>query len=257
MKKSSLLGTFVSFFLCALCIVPFLYVLYSSFQTIDGNFTVKYYYQVFVGQTQYLIQFWKSVGMSLFIAVGQTVISVLAAYAFAKYKFPGKFLLFFILMILMILPLQVTLMPNYIVLRETNILDTYWALALPAIILPLGTFILTQSFKAVPSSIVEAARIDGCKLPRLLWQIVIPMSKNGIVCIFLLSFLDAWNMVEQPITYLKDFMDYPISVALASVPPGDPTILLTACVLVTLPPLFLFSFFNRELTEGIALGGEK
>ncbi len=257
MKKTSLFGAFVSIFLCALCIVPFLYVLFTSLQTAQGGFTLKYYYDVFIGQTQYIFQFWKSVGMSLFIAVGQTVISVLAAYAFAKYKFPGKFLLFFILMILMILPLQVTLMPNYIVLRETNILDTYWALALPAIILPLGTFILTQSFKAVPNSIVEAARMDGCKLPRLLWQIVLPMSKNGIVCIFLLSFLDAWNMVEQPITYLKDFMDYPISVALASVPPGDPTILLTACVLVTLPPLFLFSFFNRELTEGIALGGEK
>lgn len=256
-KKRSLFGAAVSFFLCALCIVPFLYVLCSSFQTAQGDFTLKYYYQVFVGQTQYLIQFWKSVGMSLAIALGQVFVSILAAYGFAKCRFPGKFVLFFLLMILMILPLQVTLMPNYIVLRETGILDTYWALALPAIILPLGTFILTQSFKAIPSSIVEAARIDGCRLPRLLWQIVVPVSKNGILCVFLLSFLDAWNMVEQPITYLKDFMDYPISVALASVPPGDPTILLTACVLVTLPALFLFSFFNRELTEGIALGGEK
>ena len=198
-----------------------------------------------------------SVVVTLTSMLLQTVVMVPAAYSFAKYKFPGKFILFFILMILMILPLQVTLMPNYIVLREANILDTYWALALPAIILPLGTFILTQSFKAIPNSIIEAARLDGCKLPRLIWQILLPMSKNGIVCIFLLSFLDAWNMVEQPITYLKDFADYPIAVALASVPPGDPTVLLVACVLVTLPPLFLFAFFNRELTEGIALGGEK
>lgn len=256
-KRRNLLSVGLSFFLCALCVLPFLYVLYSSFRTAQGSFTLKYYYDVFIGQTQYIFQFWKSVGMSFFIAVGQTFVSVLAAYAFAKFKFPGKFILFFILMILMILPLQVTLMPNYIVLREANILDTYWALALPAIILPLGTFILTQSFKAIPNSIIEAARLDGCKLPRLIWQILLPMSKNGIVCIFLLSFLDAWNMVEQPITYLKDFADYPIAVALASVPPGYPTILLTACVLVTLPALFLFSFFNRELTEGIALGGEK
>lgn len=256
-KKRSLLRAAISFFLCAVCILPFLYVLVSSLQSAQGSFTLRYYYQVFVSQTQYLFRFWKSVGLSLAIALGQVVVSVLAAYAFAKYKFPGKFLLFFLLMILMILPLQVTLMPNYIVLEEANILNTYWALALPAIILPLGTFILTQSFKAVPNSIVEAARMDGCKLPRLLVQIVLPMSKNGLICIFLLSFLDAWNMVEQPITYLKEFADYPIAVALASVPPGDPTVLLVACVLVTLPPLFLFSFFNRELTEGIALGGEK
>ena len=256
-KKRSLFGTAASFFLCAVCILPFLYVLFSSLRTVQGDFTLKYYYQVFIAQTQYLFRFWKSVGLSLAIALAQVFVSVLAAYAFAKYRFPGKFILFFLLMILMILPLQVTLMPNYIVLEEAGLLGTYWALALPAIILPLGTFILTQSFKAVPGSIVEAARMDGCRLPRLLWQILLPMSRNGILCIFLLSFLDAWNMVEQPITYLKNFAEYPIAVALASVPPGDPTALLVACVLVTLPPLFLFSFFNQELTEGIALGGEK
>ena len=88
MKKRSLLGAFLSFFLCALCIVPFAYVLYSSFQTAQGDLTLKYYYQVFVGQTQYLFQFWKSVGMSLLIALAQVFVSVLAAYGFAR--FPGK-----------------------------------------------------------------------------------------------------------------------------------------------------------------------
>ncbi len=256
-KRRSLLAGTLSFFLCALCIVPFAYVLISSFQTVEGDFSLGYYYEVFLGQSQYLFRFWKSVGLSLAIALGQVLISVLAAYGFAKYRFPGKFLLFFLMMILMILPLQVTLVPNYILLKEGNLLDTNWALILPAIVVPLGTFILTQSFRAVPNSVLEAARLDGCKLPRLLVQILLPMSKSGFVCVFLLSFLDAWNMVEQPITYLKNFADYPISVALASVPPGDPTVLLVACVLVTLPSVFLFALFNREMSEGIAMGGEK
>lgn len=247
----------LSFFLCAMCIVPFFYVLLTSFRDTRGDFTLKYYYEVFVGQSQYLFRFWKSVGLSLFIAIGQVAVSALAGYSFAKYRFPGKHILFFTLMILMILPLQVTLMPNYIVLEKTRILNTYASLALPAIILPLGTFILTQSFRAIPNSVIEAARLDGCKLPGLLLRVAMPMSRNALVCVFLLSFLDAWNMVEQPITYLKEFVDYPIAVALASVPPGDPSVLLTACVLVALPPMFLFAFFNRELTEGIALGGEK
>ena len=256
-KKISLWSAALSFFLCAICIVPFLYVLITSFQTAQGEFTLKYYYEVFLGQSQYLLRFWKSFGLSLAIALGQLVISVLAAFGFARYKFLGKHGLFFTLMILMILPLQVTLMPNFIILEKANLLNTYAALILPAIILPLGTFILTQSFRAIPGSVIEAARLDGCKLPKLLLRVVVPMSRNALICVLLLSFLDAWNMVEQPITYLKNFADYPISVALASVPPGDPTVLLTACVLVTLPPLFLFAFFNRELTEGIALGGEK
>ena len=258
MKKArNLWSVALSFLLCAMCIVPFVYVLMASFQNAQGDFTLKYYYEVFMGQSQYLFRFWKSIGLSLCIAIGQVVVSALAGYSFAKYQFPGKHILFFILMILMILPLQVTLMPNYIILEKVHILNTYASLALPAIILPLGTFILTQSFRAIPNSVIEAARLDGCKLPGLLLRVVIPMNQNALVCVFLLSFLDAWNMVEQPITYLKDFASYPIAVALASVPPGDPTVLLTACVLVTLPPLFLFAFFNRELTEGIALGGEK
>ena len=257
MKKRNLLVSTLSMFLCALCVVPFLYVLVNSFRDAAGSFTMKYYCEVFIAQTRYLYRFWKSMGLSLVIALGQVFVSALAGFAFARYRFPGKYLLFFTLMILMILPIQVTLMPNFIVLQELNILDTYAALALPAIILPLGTFILTQSFRAISSSVVEAAKIDGCKFPALLLKVVLPMSSNALICVFLLSFLDAWNMVEQPMTYLKDFMDYPISVALASVPPGDPTVLLTACVLVTLPPLALFAFFNRELTEGITLGGEK
>ena len=196
-------------------------------------------------------------GLSLCIASGQLIVSAMAGYGFAKYRFPGKSILFFILMVLMILPIQVTLVPNYIILDRAKLINTYASLALPAITFPLGTYILTLSFRSLSGSVIESARLDGCTLPGLLLRIVMPMSRNALICVFLLSFLDAWNMVEQPVTYLRDFADFPLAVALASVPPGDPTVLLTACVLVSLPPLFLFAFFNRELTEGIALGGEQ
>ena len=255
MRRS--VSTALAFLLCAVCVVPFLYVFLASLRGADGEFTAYYYYQVFLAQSRYLFRFWKSLGLCLCIAAGQVAVSVPAAYGFAKYRFPGRNALFFLLMILMILPLQVTLVPNYIILEKAGLLNTYASLALPAIILPLGAFILTHSFRALSNSVIEAARLDGCSLPGLLLRVVLPMSKNALICVFLLAFLDAWNMVEQPITYLKDFADYPIAVALASVPPGDPTVLLAACILVTLPPLFLFAFFNRELTEGIALGGER
>ena len=139
MKKRSFFTAALSFFLCALCVVPFLYVLFSSFRSVDGAFTLRYYDQVFLSQTQYLFRFWKSVGLCSAIAFCQVAVSTLAGFGFAKYRFPGKNVLFFLLMILMILPLQVTLMPNYIVLEELKLLNTYWTLALPAIILPLGT----------------------------------------------------------------------------------------------------------------------
>lgn len=249
-------AVFVSLFLCAVCIVPFVYVLFSG--TIrEGQWSLQAYYEVFLGKTEFLLRFWKSLGLSAAITVVQVAVSTLAGYGFAKFRFPGKNTLFFLLMVLMILPLQVTLMPNYLLLQGMGLMGTYFSLALPAIFVPLGAFIMTQSFRAIPDSMVEAARLDGCGTLAMILKILLPANSNGLICTALLSFVDAWNMVEQPLTYLKDFQDYPISVALASVSPAEPTVLLACCVLVTLPPLFLFMLFNQELSSGIALGGEK
>lgn len=257
MKKSHRFASFVALVLTLLCVMPFLYVFAKSFAGTQGGLTLDYYYEVFLAETQYLVRFWKSLALSLIIAAGQLIASTLAGYGFAKCNFPGKNVLFFLLMILMIMPLQVTLVPNYLMLDEMGLLDTYYALALPAIFVPLGTFIMTRSFKSVSNDIIEAARLDGCGTFEVICRIAVPMNKSGLVCTMLLSFLDGWNMVEQPIVYLKDFITYPISVGLASVPPGDPTIQLVCCILVVIPPLFLFSYFNWELVEGIAIGGEK
>ena len=122
---------------------------------------------------------------------------------------------------------------------------------------PLGAFILRQSFASIPDSIIDAAMLDGCGIPRTLLWIAMPMNVSGLVCAFLLSFLDAWNMVEQPIAYLRNFERYPLSVALAYVPPTSMAIHLVCCILVVLPCLFLFAFFNRELVEGITLAEVK
>ena len=126
---------------------PFLYVFVRSFLS-PGGVTFQYYYDVFLASPKYLFRFWKSIGMAVCIAAGQLLISVFAGFGFAKYKFPGRNFLFFLLMILMTLPVQVTLVPDFIMLGYMNLLNTYAALILPSIIVPLGTFILTQSFKS-------------------------------------------------------------------------------------------------------------
>lgn len=256
MKSKHGLSSILALLLTLLCVVPYLYVLIKSFWGETG-LTLDFYYEVFLSETQYLVRFWKSLTLSLIIAVCQLIVSTLAGYGFAKCKFPGKNVIFFLLMILMIMPLQVTLVPNYLILDELGLLNTYYALALPAIFVPLGTYIMTRSFKSVSNDVIEAARLDGCSTIGVICQITVPMNKSGLVCTFLLSFLDGWNMVEQPMAYLKDFIKYPMSVGLATIPPDDPTIQLVCCVLVALPPLFLFAYYNRELVEGIAIGGEK
>ena len=249
--KTSLGGNIFAWVFAFISIAPFVYVLALSFLTPKGV-TFGYYYDVFLGTSQYLLRFWKSLLICLAIVAGQLIVSVLAGYGFAKCDFPGKNILLFILMILMVLPWQVTLAPNYIMLDKLGLLDTYSALILPSIFIPLGTFILTQSFKSVSDDIIDAAKLDGCGLFRLLTKILLPMNTSGLVCVTLLSFLDGWN-----IAYIKDFLRYPISVALAYVPPADSTLQLVCCIMVVLPPLFLFTYFNRELVEGIVLAEVK
>lgn len=238
-------------------LVPFAIVLVSGIYQRETGVSFQAYYDVFLGSPRYLLCFWRSLGICLGITAGQIVISVLAGYGFAKCKFPGKNIMFFFLMILMVLPLQVTLVPNYIMLDRLNLLGTDASLILPGMFVPLGTFIMTQSFKAVSSEMIDVAKLDGCGIPRILMQIVVPMNKGSLVCVGLLSFLDSWNMVEQPIAYLKDFTKYPISVALAYVSNSDFTRQIVCCILVMLPPLFLFSCFSKEMVEGIVFGEEK
>ena len=257
MKNSGKISQFIALVLVLLCISPYIYVFLSSLISPDGEWTLKYYYKTFLGSAQFLTRFWKSLFLCLCIAAGQVAASTLAGFGFAKYSFPGKHLVFFLLMILMIMPLQVTLVPNYIILDKMGLMNTYRALALPAIFVPLGTFIMTQSFKSIPNEILEAARLDGCGVMGLLTRIAVPMNKSGLICTMLLSFLDGWNMVEQPMVYIEEFRDLPIAVALASVPPENPTVQLVCCILVILPPLALFCYFNRELVEGIVIGKEK
>lgn len=237
-------------------LLPFGYVLLRSFISTEGVDLLPYY-QVFWGQSQYLMRFWESLGISLCIGFGQLVISALAAYGFARYRFKGRNLLFFVLTILMVLPIQVILVPNYIMLNNLGLLDTYASLILPQIFVPLGTFILRQSFLSIPASIMDAAMLDGCNAVDILVRVAMPMNVSGMVCVFLLSFLDAWNMVEQPIAYLKDVNRYPIYVALVYVAPTNTAIQLACCVLVIFPCLFLFTFFNQELVSGITLAEEK
>ena len=250
-------GTMFAALLVIISVAPFCYVLLCSFFPQENTFSVQSYYDVLLGQSQYLLRFWKSLLLCLAIVLGQLLVSVLAGYGFAKSKFRGRDALFYLLIVLMILPLQVTLVPNYLMLDSLKLLNTYAALILPLIFSPLGTFILRQSFRSISDGVLDAARIDGCGTPRLIFRMAVPMNWSGLVCVAMLFFLDAWNMVEQPIAYLKDFEQYPLSVALAYAPPADHAIQLVCCVLAMFPCLFLFLFFNKELVEGITLAEVK
>ena len=250
-QLSSLVGVLVA----AVSLLPFCFLFLRSFW--DGGVTLQPYYDVFLSTSRYLDSFWRSLGLTCTVAAGQLMVSVPAGFCFAKRSFPGKRILAFLLVALLVLPVQVTLVPNYLMLKNLGLLNTYAALILPALFAPLGTFLLGQSFRSIPNALLDAAQLDGCGTIGLLWRIAMPMRKGTMACVAILAFLDAWNMVEQPLAYLRSFQEYPLSVGLAYAAPQGLAVQMVCCLLAALPPLFLFAFFSQDLVDGIVLGEVK
>lgn len=249
--------------LAAVAVGPMLYTFVNSFSgsasygLFPAEWSLQGWKEVFWNRPHYLAKFWNSLGISAAIVVGQVLLSCLAGYGFSKFRFRGKEPLFFLLILMMMMPYQVTLVSNYLMLDKLGLVGSQWSLILPAAFSPFGVFLLRQVFDTCPNEILEAARLDGAGNLRILFRILVPRCRAGVISLGILSFIDAWNMVEQPIAFLKEAEQYPISVALAYTPPSETSVQLVCCILVVLPALFLFTFFNRELVEGIVLAEVK
>lgn len=240
--------------LLALAAGPLLYVLAESF-LVDGAFSAMNYYQVFLASPQFLARFWKSLALSGFVVVWQVLVSTLAGYGIARYKFRGKGGLLYCLLVLMMLPVQIVIVANYSIFFELGLTDTYWSLTLPAIFIPLGALIMANGFLAIPEGIFEAAELDGCGPLAVVFFVAAPLNWGGLCCTMLLSFLDAWNLVEQPIAYIGDSEKWPLAVALATSSPSDPGVRVACCVLATLPVMLLCLWAIRGFTKQDMGGG--
>ncbi len=280
-RKSKILSMIFFLFLGILVLFPALYTVCNSFMSpaeiesyygavinqrenaeaifhiIPNVFSLEGYYMVFLRSTDYLMKFWYSFFLCMVISAGQILVSALGGFAFAKYPIPLKKGILFLLIVLMMMPVQVTLVPNYIILDELKLLDSWLALILPMTFLPFGTVFMTQIFKRIPDEILDAAKLDGAGTFQNLFRIVMPIGKGGLISVFLLAFVDSWNMVEQPMTFLRDTLCYPLSVFLASVNEVNFALSFVCGVLAALPMLLLFFFFHEELTQGIELSGVK
>jgi len=213
--------------------------------------SLKGYRDVFLATPDYLGKFWLSMFLTAAITGGQTVLACLGGYGFAKFRFPGKHLLFVLMVLLMMLPLQVTLVPNYIVLDRLGWIGSYAALILPGICSVFGVFLLTQTFRSIPDSILEAARLDGAGQLKTLFFVVVPQAKAGIASLVILNFIDTWNMVEQPLVFLKERAKYPLSIFLSQINNADLAHAFVCGILAMLPVLLLFLHFKDALMTGI------
>ncbi len=230
---------------------------FARFRLIPEVVVLKQYYNVLIKKTQFLFMFWNSVLITFPIVIGQTMVATLAAYAFAKLKFRGRNFLFFLYIIVMLMPFQVTLVPNYLMAGQLGLLNSHWSIILPGIFSTFGVFLLKQYMEQIPDSYLEAARVDGASQFQIFLKIILPMSRGGIAAMAILVFIDNWNMVEQPLIFLQDGAKQPLSLYLSRIIDGEKGLAFAASVLYMLPALLNFLYAEKYLLEGIRLSGIK
>lgn len=215
----------------------------------------RQYITVLFQSPEYLLKFWNSVILTLPIVFGQLAIASLAAYGFYLSRSKVKSVIFFSYIILMLMPYQVTLVPNFLVSESLGILGTRWAVVLPGIFTPLSVFILTKSMRRIPAAVIESARLDGAGEFKIFLKVCLPMCSSALYSVAILTFIDNWNMVEQVLILLDNVEKQPLSVFLSSINSGDVGIAFAAATVYMIPPVLLFLHGEENLVEGIAYSG--
>lgn len=230
---------------------------YINLKLIPDWVSFGQYAEVLVHKPMFLHMFWNSVFIVVPIIVLQVMIASLAAYAFAKLRFWGRDKLFVVYLMTMLMPFQVTLVPNYIIADKLGLMNTTSAIILPGIFSAFGVFMLRQFMMHIPYTYVEAAKIDGAGHATIFYQIIVPLVKPGIAALIVLLFVDNWNMVEQPLIFLEDTFKQPLSLYLSRISEGARGVAFAASVLYMTPMVLLFLYAESYFVEGVQLSGIK
>jgi len=255
-----------------LILSPFFWVLVNSFlpqatalslppRWLPIPFTLDNYRQVFT-----LIPFGllalNSLEITLIVTIGGLVTSSLAAYALARLEFPGRTFIFVMFLSALMVPTQVTAIPTFILIRSLGLLDTHEAVYLPALINVLGIFMLRQFFMGIPRELEDAARLDGASYVRMLWQVILPLSRPALASLAIFIFQATWNDFFWPNLFLStpSKMTLPLGLVSLQSPYGGsapPTVIFAAISMVLVPIMIIFIFAQRSITESIASTGLK
>ena len=222
---------------------------------IPDKVTFSQYISVLIRSPDYLLKFWNSVILVVPIVLLQLVVASVTAYGFTRWRGKLRSFLFFFYVILMLMPTQVTLVPNYLVSDWLGILNTRWAIILPGTFAPFSVFLLTKSMRRIPVSLIEAAKLDGSSEWQIFKDICLPQCRSALYSIAILVFIDYWNMVEQPIILLPDAEKQPLSVYLSTINSSEVGLAFAIAIIYMVPSLLLFLHGEDYLVEGIAHQG--
>jgi multiple sugar transport system permease protein len=251
---------------------PFLWMVSTSFKLpadqftrtlVPPTWTLQNFRDLFAVDINFPLLFFNSTYISILIAIGQLITCAMAAFCFAVVKFKGRNLLFIVLLITLMIPSQVTLIPNFIIFKFLGLIGTSVPLWLPAFWGgAFGTFLLRQYFLTIPRDLVDAARMDGASLFRIFWDIYMPLAKPALAALAIFTFQGAWNDLLHPLVYMPAVPNTTLTVGLAFFQQqltlgGKFTVLMAGALISILPLVIVFFLAQKQFIEGIALSGVK
>lgn len=258
-------------FVVLVMVTPFVWMFSTSFGSVETAFALPprwipdlsniRAYQQLLKSIPFFLYMWNSFKIASLITVGQLITCSTAAYAFARLRFRGRDFLFFLLLSSMMVPIQVTVVPLFILMRRIHLYDTHASLILPVLISAFGVFLLRQFFLTIPKELEDAARIDGASHFTIYSRIILPLSGPALSALAILCFLYFWNELFRPLIFLSSLDNFTIPVGLTMLrgqyDVGSPTRLMAAVTLAVIPVLVVFIFAQRYIIEGITLTGLK
>lgn len=194
------------------------------------------------------------------VTVGSLTFSALTGYVFAKLRFPGRNLIFWAVLLTMMLPGQATIVPMYAMMVRLGWLDTYWPLIMPSLAGAFGVFLMKQFMQTIPSSLIDAARMDACSEFKIFWRVVLPLAKSGLAVLTIFVFVGQWNDFLWPLLILRQQNMQTLQVGLASLRFAtfmDPQLLMASAAFAAVPTIIVFIFFQRYFLEGLTIGALK
>lgn len=217
-------------------------------------FSLSQYYNILIEDVSVLRLLCNSAMYTAAILLGQAIVIPAMAYALSRFKFRGRDAIFFIVIMLMLLPFQVTMVPNVLTLRAMGLLNTAWAVILPTCFAPFYIFLVRQFMVGLPREILEAAEVDGAGTFRCFIHVALPVCRPILGAAVALSFADCWNLVEQPLTYLAGQTQLmPLSVMFNQLTENPSGVEFAGAALYILPALLIYLYFQKDILSGIQL----
>lgn len=199
--------------------------------------------------------------VTMSIVIGQLITSALAGYAFARLRFPGRNLLFWLVLATLMIPLQATIIPVFVLISKMGLADTRASLILPALFTAFGTFLMRQYFMQIPDEFEQAALLDGANQWQIFFNIYLPLAKTGLAVLAILTFNGVWNEFLRPLIFLKSIDNFTLPLGLVNLQgymgTGSISVVLAGVVISLLPVLVVYLVGQRYLIEGIMMGGLK